>query len=129
MTNRWLSGREVARYVETCPGELCDLVLELREFVREAAPELAETVAFNALCYYNPDRPYGVIGGNVCMIGTKPDCVHLAFLHGAHLDDPARVLDGNGKSKRYIALRDPGDIRREALTALIRAAIAHTPGA
>ncbi len=129
MTTRWLNGQEVARYVETCPAELCDLVLELRDLILEAAPQLAETVAFNALCYYKPDKPYGVIGGNVCMIGTKPGCVHLAFLHGAHLDDPEGLLDGTRKSKRQIVLTSTADLRRDPITKLIQAAIAYSPTA
>ena len=124
-----LDGDAIAKQLENCPPEFCDLVLELREFVLEMAPQVAEKIAFHSLCYYKPGSPYGVIGGNVCMIGTKPDCVHLAFLHGAYLDDPEGLLDGKGKSKRQIVLRNSADIRSVPIAKLIRAAIAYTPTA
>ena len=125
---RRLTGGEVARYLDTCPGELCDLVLELREFVLNAAPEAAETIKFNSLCYYKPDQPYGVIGGNICAIYARDDCVHLGFIHGAFLPDPEGRLQGTAKAKRYIELRSSKDLRRSALEKLIRAAVAHQPG-
>ena len=127
MTRQWLDGTEIARYLETCPGELCDLILELRELVQESAPQVHEAIKFNSLCYHKPNQPYGVIGGNVCMIGVRDDCVHLGFIHGAFLPDPDGLLQGTAKSKRQIEIRTPADIRRPAFTKLIRAAVAHTP--
>jgi len=110
-------------------GEACDLALELRDFVLEVAPEVAESNAFNALCYHKPDRPYGVIGGNVCMIGVRGDHVELGFIHGAFLPDPDGILEGKGKAKRHIVIRNRKDFRRRAVKRLIRAALAHEPAA
>jgi len=127
MANQWLDGAAIARHLESCPAELCDLILTLREFVQEVAPEVHEAIKFNSLCYYKPNQPYGVIGGNVCGIGTKADRVQLGFIHGAFLPDPENLLQGTGKAKRHIEVRDATEIRRDALAALIRAAIAYTP--
>lgn len=127
MTRQWLDGTEIARYLDTCPSELCDLILELRELVQEAAPEAHEAIKFNSLCYYKPNQPYGVIGGNVCGIGVRGDCVCLSFIHGAFLPDPDGLLQGTAKAKRQIEIRSSADIRRPAFTRLIRAAVAYTP--
>jgi hypothetical protein len=127
MSRQWLDGSEVARFLDDCPDELCDLALELRELVQEVAPEVHEKIAWKALCYYRPDQPYGVIGGNVCMIGPRDDCVHLGFIHGAFLPDPEGLLQGTGKAKRHIPIRRRQNIRRRAFGELIRAAIAYTP--
>ena len=127
MTRQWLDGTEIARHLETCPAELCDLILELRELVQEAAPEAHEALKFNSLCYYKPNQPYGVIGGNVCMIGVRDDCVYLSFIHGAFLSDPDGLLEGTAKAKRQITIRSRHDIRRESFSKLIRAAVAYTP--
>jgi hypothetical protein len=118
---------EVARFLDSCPAELCDLILELRELVQKAAPEAAEKIAFNSLCYYKPDHPYGVIGGNICGIGLRNDRVYLSFIHGAFLPDPEGLLQGTAKAKRHIEIRTPNDIRRAAFRKLIRAAVAYTP--
>ncbi len=128
MPHQRLDWNEIEQLFTTWPGETCDLALELRDFVLQVAPELAETIAFNALCYSKPDQPYGVIGGNVCLIGLGGDRLRLGFIHGAFLPDPDGLLQGTGKSKRHIELRSVKDIRRQPFERLIRAAIAHQPG-
>jgi hypothetical protein len=124
-----LSGNDIAKLLNDWPDELCDLALELREFVLQVAPDLAETIAFHSLCYYKPGRPYGVIGGNVCGIGARGDCLQMGFMHGAFLPDPDALLQGTGKAKRHIELRSSKDIRRRAFKKLIQAAIAYEPAA
>ena len=57
------------------------------------------------------------------------DPVQLAFLHGASLPDPTGLLHGPGKAKRRLQARTRNDLRRPAVADLIRAAIAHEPGA
>ena len=109
------------------PDELADLALELQAFVREIAPHLNETIAFNSICYYKPDAPYRTIGGNVCMIGCTDDCLHLGFIHGAALPDPEGLLKGKARFARHVEIRSRRDIRRGAFRRLIRAAIAYTP--
>jgi hypothetical protein len=131
MARQRLSWDEIEKLLKGWPDEACDLALALREFVLEVAPELAETIAFHALCYHKPGYPYGRIGGNVCMIGLRGDCLCLGFIHGAFLPDPDpdTLLQGTGKAKRHIEVRSPKDIRRGALKKLIRAAIAYQPRA
>jgi hypothetical protein len=124
---QWLNGGEIAGFLDPHSGDLCDLILELRELVQEVAPEVHEAIKFNALCYYKPGHPYGVIGGNMCMIGARDDCVHLSFIHGAFLPDPGGLLEGSGKAKRHIEIRSAADIRRAAFAKLIRAAVAYSP--
>ncbi|MFH1419695.1 MAG: DUF1801 domain-containing protein [Planctomycetota bacterium] len=129
MTLQRLDWDDIAKLIRDWPHELCDLALELRDFVLATAPELAETIAFNALCYHKPGKPYGVIGGNVCLIAPRGDSLHLAFIHGASLPDPNGLLQGKGKAKRHIELRTREDIRHRAFKSLICAAIAHAPEA
>jgi hypothetical protein len=48
--------------------------------------------------------------------------VNVGFFLGAHLEDPARLLEGSGKFMRHVKLKPGCDIDDAALTALIRAA-------
>jgi hypothetical protein len=48
--------------------------------------------------------------------------VNVGFFLGAHLADPAGLLEGTGKNMRHVKLRPGTEIDREALAALIRAA-------
>jgi len=126
MTNR-LNWDEISNLMDPWPADLQDLAVELRDLVLDTAPQVAETVAFNALCYHKPDGPYGRIGGHVCSIGMKGDCLLLGFIHGASLPDPDGLPKGTGKAKRQIELRSRQDIRRDAFRALIRAAVKYDP--
>ena len=50
--------------------------------------------------------------------------VNVGFFHGADLDDPAGLLEGNGKRMRHVKLRPGVDLDEQALDALIRTAYA-----
>lgn len=122
-----LSESEIARFLDSCPDEFCDLVLELRQFVLKNAPGVIEAIKFNCLCYFKPDQPFGSIGGNVCMISAADDGVRLSFIHGAALPDPGGFLKGTAKSKRYLAIHASADLCRPGIKELLIAAIAYNP--
>lgn len=109
------------------PQDLRPLVRAARARVLEIAPHLHEKVAFHALCYFRAGVPYGVIGGNVCLVVVKRGVLHLAFLHGAFLPDPQRILTGHAKSKRDLPIRSAEDLARPAVSDLIRAAVVYDP--
>jgi hypothetical protein len=48
--------------------------------------------------------------------------VNVGFFFGAHLADPAGLLQGTGKNMRHVKLRPSAEIDRAALAALIQAA-------
>ena len=48
--------------------------------------------------------------------------VNVGFFHGAALDDPAGLLEGNGKRMRHVKLRWAQQVNTAALTELIAAA-------
>ena len=50
--------------------------------------------------------------------------VNVGFFLGAHLADPAGLLEGTGKNMRHVKLRPGAGIDREALAGLIQAAYA-----
>ena len=52
--------------------------------------------------------------------------VNVGFFLGAHLPDPARLLEGTGKNMRHVKLRPGSEIDGQALAALILAAYAIT---
>ena len=55
MTAQRLTVSEIANLIRDWPGELCDLTLELRDFVLEVTPQVAEKIAFlSILNYYKP---------------------------------------------------------------------------
>jgi hypothetical protein len=122
-----LTPEQLTNFLAGVPSEFCDTILELRDFVLRTTPAVDEAIRFHALCYFKPGLRYGAIGGNVCMIAPKQACIRLDFIHGAFLPDPAGLLQGSAKSKRYVEIHSARDIQRGPIQALLRAALAHTP--
>jgi hypothetical protein len=56
-------------------------------------------------------------------IGVHGSYVNLGFYHGASLDDPARLLEGNGKRLRHVKIHNATEVKNPALAALLREAI------
>jgi hypothetical protein len=105
------------------PGELLEIVLELRNLIFSVAPSATEAVRRNGLTYYDRERG-GPVSAGICQIGLEPDHVRLAFVHGAFLPDPQRLLQGDVKYKRYVRLdvykQAPWDDLRDLIAASAR---------
>ena len=127
MTVERLAPGDLAQYLGGCPAEWCDLLLEVRRQVLGWAPQASEAIRFGALCYFRAGAPYGVIGGNVCMITARDHGVYLQFIHGAMLPDPGHLLQGRAKAKRYVVIRTSTDLTDPDLAQLVRAAARYTP--
>ena len=51
--------------------------------------------------------------------------VQLYFLSGTELSDPDKMLEGTGKKLRHVKIRNAEDLKRPALTRLMKRAVAH----
>ncbi|HEY0340185.1 MAG TPA: DUF1801 domain-containing protein [Steroidobacteraceae bacterium] len=54
-------------------------------------------------------------------VNVFKDHTNVGFFHGAHLDDPAGLLEGSGKNMRHTKLRPGGKPNSAALEKLIDA--------
>ena len=81
----------------------------LREIVRLAAPDAIERVrtGWHIVGY---DLPVGRRTVYFCWVMPERKHIHLGFVHGVAMDDPDRLLRGDGVTKlaRWVTLR-PGD--------------------
>lgn len=117
-----------SRLIEARIGQLAgwrgDVLARLRALIRQADPEIVETVKWR-----KPSNPLGVPvwehDGIVCTGETYKDKVKLTFLNGAALDDPSGLFNASldGNARRAIDFREGNEIDGEALKALIRAAV------
>ena len=107
-----------------------ETLARLRSLIREADPEIAETVKWR-----KPSNPAGVPvwehGGIVCTGETYRDKVKLTFARGAALKDPAGLFNASldGNARRAIDLREGETVDEEAFRALIREAVAQNRSA
>jgi len=101
------------------------MLAKLRKIVHDADPEIAEDVKWR-----RPSNPLGSAvwehGGIVCVGIVLKERVRLAFFAGASLPDPKRLFNAQllGKS-RAIDVSEGEVLDRPALTALVRAGVAH----
>jgi len=114
---------EVSRFLARLPQGQRGVVRDLR---RETTPATAETVLWKSLSYHRPNLG-GRIKGAVCLITPKSDGIHLDFIHGVAIPDPAHLLRGEAKSKRFVLVRGVGDVDRANLKGLIAAAAEYDP--
>lgn len=65
---------------------------------------------------------YVIAGRVVVTIGTFTQHASIFFARGSELADARGLLEGGGKSLRYITLRSPADAKRTAVKAIVRQA-------
>jgi hypothetical protein len=103
------------------PGVMRETARALRVLVREAVPEAIERVriGWQLIGYDLPLRRYGVY---FAYVAPESIHVHLGFEWGAYMDDPARLLQGEGVTKqvRWVTFTSPAEIDREQTIALVR---------
>ena len=105
------------------------MLAKLRRLIREADPEMVETVKWR-----KPSNPSGVPvwehDGIVCTGETYKDKVKLTFAKGASLDDRERLFNASldAGTRRAIDLREGDEIDESAFKTLVREAVAANGG-
>lgn len=96
-----------------------EMLARVREIIREADPDVVEEWKWRGV-------PVWSHAGIICTGETYRQIVKLTFAKGAALDDPKGLFNASleGNTRRAIDLHESDEIDREALTALIRAAVA-----
>jgi hypothetical protein len=117
---------EIERFLERKPEALKDIVFELRNLIAEIAPYATEKIQWKGLSYYDASRG-GIVKGGICQIEVHADHVHLSFIHGAFIEDPQGLLQGERIAKRYVQLESYESTPWESLRELIQASAAFDP--
>ena len=101
-----------------------DMLSRLRALIREADPQVVETVKWR-----KPSNPTGVPvwehDGIICTGETYRDKVKLTFAYGASLQDPSGLFNSSldGNTRRAIDFGEGAKIDASAFKALIREAV------
>lgn len=123
-----LNREDVRSFLDSLSPDFHEIVLALRDVVRERVPDAEETLLWGGLSYHTPWIG-GRVKGSLCQISVKRGEVRLEFIHGIRLADPAKLLRGDRISKRYVPVRSAAEARRSEIAALIREASTIDPGA
>ncbi len=93
----------LAHFAPHLSSELHDIVFELRSLIGAVAPMATETMHRKGFTYYFAERG-GPVSAGICQINLEHDHIRLAFIHGAFLPDPHRLLQGDRLYKRYVKI-------------------------
>jgi hypothetical protein len=111
--------------IERLPDWRGAMLGKLRALIREADPEVVETVKWR-----KPSNPTGVPvwehDGIICTGETYRDKVKLTFAQGASLNDPSGLFNSSldGNTRRAIDFAEGAAIDGPALKELIREGVA-----
>lgn len=103
-------------YLKDQPAKNRSLIRALRLFVRKTAPKLEESVKWGNGCWVKGKIP-------IAYVYSAPDHVQFGFIRGSSLDDPKKLLQGNGQYVRHVKVRKLADIDRKAFKAFLREAV------
>lgn len=109
----------VDAYIAALPVWQQELCSDLRALIRQADPEIEETVKRSV-------QPYFVLDGNVCALLATKDHVNL-FLYDPTVPDPAGIINqGHGNATaRAIQIYRGDELDEDALIQLLRAIVAN----
>jgi len=93
-------------------GKLAGVAKTVRALVKKTAAGCEE--------YVSPWKtPAFDSNGPLCVYLVQKEHVALAFLRGAVLSDPEKLLEGKGKGVRNVKLRSLADVKRPGVKKLI----------
>lgn len=93
----------VAAFLTGYPPQIAAICQRLRALVAQVAPDAREVLVarHNHIAYALSDKPRERIA-YICLLR---EWVRLGFYYGGALDDPMRLLEGEGKRLRHVKVR------------------------
>jgi hypothetical protein len=114
-----LSIHEIEEYFKSADPRLLEIVLELRNVIASVAPEATEMIQWKGISYFDAARG-GTVSAGICQVHIVDGKVRLGFIHGAFLRDPAHLLSGDRKVKRYVEIESYESAPWDDIKALIK---------
>ncbi|MDX6531900.1 MAG: hypothetical protein QOH41_4190 [Blastocatellia bacterium] len=115
-----MTPRSAEKVLSSYPEDVQALAHKARRALLKLLPGAEESVDPSAavLSYgYGPGYR-----GMVCTLILSKSGVKLGFVRGAELNDPSGLLEGSGKTHKYVQLHTASDLNGPALKQLIKAA-------
>jgi len=112
-------------YIGQFDPPIADILKSLRSIIRKSAPKASEYVEKDMLAYALGPNTYKA---SVCVISGHKSHVTVGFLRGTKLDDPDKLLQGEGKTVRHLKIMAVNAIPRRAVSAWVKQAAQLVPG-
>jgi Uncharacterized conserved protein len=107
--------KTVDEYIAAFDDWRTDAMKRLREIVKEGAPHSAVGIKWA--------QPVWEWNGPMIWMKAYPKHVDIGFWRGTEMDDPKKVLTGDGERMRHIKVTSVDDIPADALRDLVKQAV------
>ncbi len=110
----------VKRYlqdVHSISEEFYEVLLQVRQIIFETCPDLTESIKYGGIVFFKDNE---LIGG----IFAYKEHLSIELSNGAQLTDPDSVLEGKGKFRRHIKLKNVEDINNKKVAKYVSEIIA-----
>ena len=107
--------KTVDEYIVAFDDWRTDAMNRLREVVKEGAPHSAVGIKWA--------QPVWEWNGPMIWMKAYPKHVNIGFWRGTEMDDPQKVLQGDGERMRHIKVTSVDEIPADALRDLVRQAV------
>jgi hypothetical protein len=100
---------DLMKFLMPYPDRVQEIALWLRDFVWDLYPDTNELIYdnYNAVAFgWSPTDKAGDV---FCSIAVFSNHVNFGFNKGADLDDPGKMLTGDGTQYRYITVKHKDD--------------------
>ncbi len=111
---------DAERLLAAAPAPTAALAREVCERILVIFPDATVTTDEQRIAFGHSAGYKGL----VFVVSAHRGHVTLGIANGAGLPDPAGLMEGAGKVHRHIKLREPADLARPELGALLTAALA-----
>jgi hypothetical protein len=107
--------KTVDEYIAAFDDWRTDAMKRLSEVVKEGAPHSAVAIKWA--------QPVWEWNGPMIWMKAYPKHVDIGFWRGTEMDDPKKVLTGDGERMRHIKITSVDDIPADALVDLVKQAV------
>ena len=107
--------KTVDEYIAAFDDWRTDAMKRLREVVKEGAPHSAVGIKWA--------QPVWEWNGPMIWMKAYPKHVDIGFWRGTEMEDPMKVLTGDGERMRHIKITSVDDIPADALRELVKQAV------
>ncbi|MDP9249810.1 MAG: DUF1801 domain-containing protein [Chloroflexota bacterium] len=107
--------RTAEEYMAAFDDWRTDAMKRLSELVGEAAPHSAVSIKWS--------QPVWEWNGPMIWMKAEKNHVNLGFWRGTELDDPGKVLQGDGDRMRHVKVTSLDDIPADAIRGFVRQAV------
>jgi len=103
--------------IQSLSAEKYQMVVQIRDLYLKFDADLIEDIKYGGLVF---NKEKDLIGG----IFVYKEHISIEFSYGVHLSDPSSVLEGKGKLRRHIKIKNLSDIKDKKVSRYVKESIA-----